>query len=114
MLRVALGECELKTLLTRDELAERWGYTKTSIVRLEQDGVIHRVKGLQGCKYSIREIEKIEMLGRKDLEEISLIEFKKVENEKDYWKSEYLKLRNAISTSAYDLVRVLSDGGKYD
>ena len=41
-------------------------------------------------------------------------EFKKVESEKDYWKNEYLKLRNAISTSAYDLVRVLSDGGKYD
>ena len=81
----------MKTLLTRDELAERWGYTKTSIIRLEEDGVIHRVKGLQGCKYSIREIENIEKLGRKDL-----------------------KLRNAISTSAYDLVKVLSDGGKYD
>ena len=105
---------ELKTLLTRDELAERWGYTKTSIIRLEEDGVIHRVKGLQGCKYSIREIESIEKLGRKDLNEISLIEYRKVENEKDYWKREYLKLRNAISTSAYDLVKVLSDGGKYD
>lgn len=104
----------MKTLLTRDELAERWGYGKTSIVRLEEDGVIHRVKGLQGCKYSIREIEKIEMLGRSDLQEISLIDYKKLENEKDYWKNEYLKLRNAISSSAYDLVRVLSDGGKYD
>ena len=104
----------MKTLLTRDELAERWGYGKTSIVRLEEDGVIHRVKGLQGCKYSIREIESIEKLGRKDLNEISLIEYRKGENEKDYWKSEYLKLRNAISTSAYDLVKVLSDGGKYD
>lgn len=105
---------ELKTLLTRDELAERWGYTKTSIVRLEQDGVIHRVKGLQGCKYSIREIEKIEMLGRSDLEEISLIDYKRMEIDRDKWKNEYLKLRNAISTSAYDLVKVLSDGGKYD
>lgn len=104
----------MKTLLTRDELAERWGYTKTSIVRLEQDGVIHRVKGLQGCKYSIREIEKIEMLGIKDLEEISLIDYKRMEIDRDKWKSEYLKLRNAISSSAYDLVKVLSDGGKYD
>lgn len=98
----------MKTLLTRDELAERWGYAKTSIVRLEQDGVIHRVKGLQGCKYSIREIEKIEMLGRKDLEEISLIDYKRMEIDRDRWKNEYLKLRNAISTSAYDLVKILS------
>lgn len=104
----------MKTLLTRDELAERWGYTKSSIIRLEEDGVIHRIKDLQGCKYSIREIEEIERLGRKDLNEVSIIELKKMENEKDYWKNEYLKLRNAISSSAYDLVRVLSDGGKYD
>lgn len=104
----------MKTLLTRDELAERWGYAKSSIIRLEEDGIIHRVKDLQGCKYSIREIEEIERLGRRDLSEVSIIELKKMENEKDFWKNEYLKLRNAISTSAYDLVRVLSDGGKYD
>ena len=104
----------MKTLLTRDALAERWGSERIARRRLEEDGVIHRVKGLQGCKYSIREIEKIEMLGRKDLEEISLIDYKRMENEKDYWKTEYLKLRNAISSSAYDLVKVLSDGGKYD
>ena len=100
--------------MTRDELAERWGYAKSSIIRLEEDGIIHRVKDLQGCKYSIREIEEIERLGRRDLSEVSIIELKKMENEKDFWKNEYLKLRNAISTSAYDLVRVLSDGGKYD
>lgn len=101
----------MKTLLTRDELAKRWGYTKTSIIRLEQDGVIHRVKDLQGCKYSIREIEAIEALGRKDLNEVSFIDFKRMENERNYWKNEYLKLRNAISASANDLVKVLSDGG---
>lgn len=100
----------MKTLLTRDELAERWGYTKTSIVRLEQDGVIHRVKDLQGCKYSIREIEKIEMLGRSDLEEISLIDYKRMEIDRDKWKNEYLKLRNAISASANNLVKVLANG----
>lgn len=99
---------DLKTLLTRDELAERWGYTKTSIIRLEEDGVIHRVKGLQGCKYSIREIENIESLGRKDLNQISLLDYKRMENDRDKWKNEYLKLRNAVSASAKDLVQVLS------
>lgn len=104
----------MKTLLSPKELGERWGYSLASIDRLEKNGVIHRVKGLNNVKYSLREIEEIERLGRRDLSEVSIIELKKMENEKDYWKNEYLKLRNAISTSAYDLVRVLSDGGKYD
>lgn len=103
-----------KTLLSPKELGERWGYSLASVDRLEKNGVIHRVKGLNNVKYSLREIEEIERLGRKDLNEISLIEYRKVENEKDFWKNEYLKLRNAISTSAYDLVRVLGGGGKYD
>jgi len=99
-----------KTLLTREELGKRWGYDKTSIIRLEQDGVIHRVKGLSGVKYSIREIEKIETLGVKELEEITLLDYKKMQNERDKWRNEYLKLRNAISTSANNLVKVLAEG----
>lgn len=101
----------MKTLFTREELAARWGYNKSSIARLEQDGYIHRVKGLQGCRYSIKEIEEIENLGRNDFEELNFIKYQKLENEKDYWKNEYLKLRNAISQSANDLVKVLAEGG---
>lgn len=99
-----------KTLLSRDDLAKRWGYDPTSIVRLEQNGVIHRVKGLAGVKYSIREIEAIEMLGSKELNEITLLDFKRMENDRNKWRDEYLKLRNAISASANDLVKVLAEG----
>lgn len=101
----------MKTLLTRSELAERWGYEISSITRLEQEGTIHRVKSLQGVRYSIREIEQIESLGKKDLREISFLDYKKLENEKEFWKEEYLKLRNAISQSANNLVQVLTEGG---
>lgn len=100
----------MKTLLSRSELAERWGYEISSITRLEQDGTIHRVKNLQGVRYSIREIEQIESLGKKDLREISFLDYKKLENEKEFWKEEYLKLKNAISRSANDLVKVLASG----
>lgn len=99
-----------KTLLNREELAKRWGYDASSIIRLEQNGVIHRVKNLCGVKYSIREIEKIERLNSKELEEITLLDYKKMQNERDKWKNEYLKLRNAICASANDLVKVLSSG----
>ena len=101
----------MKTLFTREELAARWGYNKSSIQRLEEEGVIHRVKGLVGCKYSLKEIEEIENLGRSDFEEVNFIKYQKLENEKEFWKMEYLKLRNAISQSANDLVKVLSEGG---
>lgn len=97
-----------KTLLSPKELGERWGYSLASIDRLEKSGVIHRVKGLNNVKYSLREIEKIETLGRKDLDEVSLLDYKRMENDRDKWKNEYLKLRNAISASAKDLVKVLA------
>lgn len=101
----------MKTMLSPKELGERWGYSTTSIDRLEKSGVIHRVKGFDGVRFSVKEIEAIETLGRKDLNEISFIDFKRMEKERNYWKNEYLKLRNAISASANDLVKVLSDGG---
>lgn len=97
-----------KTLLSPKELGERWGYSLASIDRLDKNGVIHRVKGLNNVKYSLREIEKIESLGRKDLNEVSLLDYKRMENDRDKWKNEYLKLRNAISASAKDLVKVLA------
>lgn len=97
-----------KTLLSPKELGERWGYSLASIDRLEKNGVIHRVKGLNNVKYSLREIEKIETLGRKDLNEVSLLDYKRMENDRNKWRDEYLKLRNAISASAKDLVKVLA------
>ena len=99
-----------KTLLSPKELGERWGYSLASIDRLEKNGVIHRVKGLNNVKYSIKEIEQIERLGRNDLNEISLLDYKRMENDRDKWRNEYLKLRNAISASANDLVKVLASG----
>lgn len=104
----------MKTLLTRNELAERWGYEVSSIRRLEEEGFIHRVKNLQGVKYSVREIEAIESLGKKEFREVTLLDYKKMENEKEYWKDQYLKLRNAISASTNNLVQVLTQGGNYE
>lgn len=98
-----------KVLLSPKELALRWGYDESSVRRLEQEGIIHRVRNLKGVKYSIREIEQIESLGKKELREISLVDYKQMENDRDRWRNEYLKLRNAISVSAKDLVKVLTE-----
>lgn len=99
-----------KTLLSREVLADRWGYDVSTICRLEQKGVIHRVKDMSGVRYSLFEIEQIERYGLETFNEITLLDYKKMENERDKWKNEYLKLRNAISASANDLVKVLSEG----
>lgn len=100
-----------KTLLTTKELAERWGVDVTSIRRMEQEGAIHRVKKLKGVKFSIREIEIIENSTSNDAKELTLINYKKMENDRNYWKNEYLKLKNAVDESARNLVQVLTQGG---
>lgn len=50
-----------RTLISRKDLAERWGVSESHIDKLEYEGVIHRTK-VGKCNYSLREIGKVEGL----------------------------------------------------
>lgn len=55
-----------KTLITRKELAERWGVNVTTIDDYEEKGYIRRVN-LPGCQFSLASVEKLEYDGTDNL-----------------------------------------------
>lgn len=67
-----------KTLISRSELAERWGLGTKTIEKYEQEGVITRVPKISTPRYTIAEIEKIEGIKENPL---SPLERKKLERE---------------------------------
>jgi hypothetical protein len=67
-----------KVLLSRQSLAERWDFSSASVIaKYEADGIINRVKGIPTPRYSLDEIEKIELIG--DVSPLSPIERRKLE-----------------------------------
>ena len=79
----------MKTVLTVKELCERWGVDARTLSRYEDDGVIRRISGMPGVKYSLASIEKIESDGTDNL-------IIKKEREIQDLKLENLRLRNKI------------------
>ncbi|MFH5834585.1 hypothetical protein ACHAL6_00745 [Proteiniclasticum sp. C24MP] len=74
----------MKTLLTRKELAERWGVNVTTIDRYEREGLIRKNKL---DKFSLSSIEKIEYDGTDTL-------LSRKEREIQELKLENIRLRN--------------------
>jgi hypothetical protein len=70
-----------QTLLSRQDLAKRWGYESTkAIIDMEQEGVITRVPMVSSPRYSINEILEIENFGQ-EINPLSPIERRRLEKE---------------------------------
>lgn len=68
-----------QTLLSRQDLAKRWGFESTrAIEKYEQNGIIKRVTGIPIPRYSLYEIEKLETLGQ-DINPLSPLERRRLE-----------------------------------
>lgn len=52
-----------QTVITLTELAERWGVAQNSVRNMEQDGKLHRLKYMPGCRYSMAEVYQLESIG---------------------------------------------------
>lgn len=69
----------MKTIITKKELAERWGVDLDTVDKYEKDGYIRRLR-LPGAKYSVSSVELIEFDGvenliiKRDKEKRALIE----------------------------------------
>lgn len=70
----------MQTLYSVNELAERWGYAPDTIRRMENEGILHRVQGLPGVKFSAAEVHQLESIG-KDAKAMSAWERKVLEEE---------------------------------
>ena len=53
----------MQTVITLTELAERWGVAQNSVRNMEQDGKLHRLQYMPGCRYSMAEVYQLENIG---------------------------------------------------
>ena len=53
----------MQTVIPLTELAERWGVAPNSVRNMEQDGKLHRLQYMPGCRYSMAEVYQLESIG---------------------------------------------------
>ena len=58
-----IQERNVQTLLSRQDLAQRWDLTTQAILNYEQQGIITRNPNIPTPRYSLEEIERIETNG---------------------------------------------------
>lgn len=83
-----------KTLLSREDLAQRWGVNVRTIIKYEQDGIITRNPNLPTPRYSIFEINKLDGI---ELNRLSPIERKRLEKELEEVTRERDQLKSIIT-----------------
>ncbi|MCF0163209.1 MAG: histidine kinase [Fusobacterium necrophorum] len=96
----------MKTVLTKTELADRWGVDSRTIDKWEREKIIKRVDGIPTPRYSIKTIEEIE-LGT-ELNEFSRFDKKRLENEIKKLRIENEDLKNVISNILAESSKVIS------
>lgn len=79
----------MRTVISKKELADRWGCNVTTIDALEREGVICRLSKLPGVKFSVVSIESIEYEGVPQLLTMKDKEIKQL-------KSEIMKMKKVI------------------
>lgn len=95
----------MKTLLTRGELADRWGVDVRTIANWENEKVIQRVDGIPLPRYALDHVEAIE--GIKDLNKFSPLERRRLEGELEKTKKENEALREIISKILAESAKVV-------
>ena len=68
----------VQTLLSRQDLAQRWDLTPQAILNYEQQGIITRNPNIPTPRYSLLEIERIETSGM-EINPLSPLERRKLE-----------------------------------
>lgn len=85
---------EIKPLLTKSELAKRWGVDTRTIDKWERNKIIQRVKGIPVPRYNIEHILKIE---ETDISKFSPLERKNLEIENEKLKLENKNLKSILN-----------------
>lgn len=95
----------MKKLLTRGELAERWGVDVRTIANWENEKVIQRVDALPLPRYTLEHIEAIE--GIEDLNRFSPLERRRLESELEKTKKENETLKSILSNILAESAKVV-------
>ena len=95
----------MRTLLTRGDLAERWGVDVRTIANWENEKIIQRVDGIPLPRYALDHIEAIE--GVKDLNRFSPLERKRLERELEDVRKENEILKSILSNILAESAKVV-------
>lgn len=68
-----------QTIISRKELAKKWGCDERTIKAREDAGIIRPCKGLPGTHYLLKDVYKAEGLTDADIHQISPFEYHKLE-----------------------------------
>lgn len=93
------------TLLTQQDLAKRWQVAVKSIENCRKDGIITAVKGVPGIRFTLEQIENIEVL---KLERFSPLERKKLEMENEELRITNEKLKKIIGNILSESAKLIA------
>lgn len=94
----------MKTVLTQQELAERWGVTVKTLTEWRNSGVIQPIKGIPVIRFSIDYINQIEEVTP---ERFSPLERRKLEQEIEKLKHQNNELNKVLSNILAESSKVI-------
>lgn len=94
-----------KQLLTKKDLAERWGVSEKAIDNWRKEGVVKEVKGIPVIRFNLEHIRALEGT---TLEPFSPLERKRLERELETIKKERDELKGIISNILVESSKVVN------
>lgn len=94
----------MKTVLTQQEVAERWGVTVKALTDWRNQGILQPIKGIPVIRYSLEYIQSLEGT---TLEKFSPLERKRMELEIEKLKQENEKLMSIVSNVLSEASRAI-------
>lgn len=100
---------EKQTTFTQAELMERWGYSKQTIINMENDGRLHRLHQLPGVRYRAKDVYALEELDKEEWGTMSPFEKRRLVKERDDWKERALYLQSVLQRIVVDASVYMKD-----
>lgn len=94
----------MKTVLTQNELAERWGITVKTITEYRQDKILQPIKGIPVIRFSLEYIQEMEGT---TIEKFSPLERRRLEREIGELKNENMELKSILSNILSESSKVI-------
>lgn len=91
----------MKPVISMNELMDRWDLSRTAITKMEQDGLLKRLK-LPGVKYSMKNILELEGIDSSDWTH-SPFEWRRLQDELARTQKELERCRTFISRLSADM-----------
>ncbi len=98
-----------QTTYTQKELMERWNVSKQTIIGMEADGRLYRLKKLPGVRYRAREIRELEGMDESDWGPMSPFERRRLVAENMQLKAENTRLRTHLQKVVVDATVYLQE-----